>query len=74
MRSDKLLVRLRSVGSMVADKYPRLFKLCIEPNLLMLSERESAWGQCYKTFFVRNLRIFRDKLECLSLASFSSLV
>ncbi len=27
----------------------------------------ATWGQCYKTFLVRNLR----KLECLSLASLS---
>ena len=30
----------------------------------------SSWGQCYKTFIIRNLR---NKLECLYLASFSSL-
>jgi hypothetical protein len=32
-----------------------------------------ARAQCYKTFYVRNLRIFCNKLECLSLASLSSL-
>ncbi len=30
--------------------------------------------QSYKTCYGRNLRIFKNKLECLSLASFSSLV
>jgi hypothetical protein len=32
------------------------------------------WGLYYKTFYVRILQDFRDKLECLSLASLSSLV
>jgi hypothetical protein len=27
------------------------------------------WGKAYKTFYSRNLRIFGNKLECLSLAS-----
>ncbi len=30
-------------------------------------------GQCYKTFYGRNLQIFHNKLECLSLESFSCL-
>ncbi len=32
------------------------------------------WGLNNKTYYGRNLRIFRDKQECLSLASLSSLV
>jgi len=30
--------------------------------------------KCFKTFYARNLQFFNDKLECLSLASLSSLV
>jgi hypothetical protein len=30
-------------------------------------------GKCYKTFYIRNLAIF-NKLECLSLTNFSSIV
>ncbi len=32
----------------------------------------TAWIQCYKTFYNRNLRIFVNKLVCLFLASLSS--
>ncbi len=34
-------------------------------------QRVLCWGLYYKTFYGRNLRIFCNKLECLSLASFS---
>jgi hypothetical protein len=33
-----------------------------------------TWGQYNKTFYGRNLRIFRNKQQCLSLESLSSLV
>jgi hypothetical protein len=32
------------------------------------------WAQCYKTFYSRKVTNFRNKLECLLLASLSSLV
>jgi hypothetical protein len=40
---------------------------------LLIEKDESAWGQCYKTFLFVIYELFY-KLECLSLASLSSLV
>jgi hypothetical protein len=47
------------------------------PGGISDEEKESysfdTWGQYYKTFLVCNITDFCNKLECLSLASFSSL-
>jgi hypothetical protein len=48
--------------------------ICFQTLPTSLSFEPWTWCQCYKTFFVRNLQIFRNKLECLSLTSLSSLV
>jgi hypothetical protein len=41
---------------------------------LELAQSWLSWSQCYNTFYLGNLRIFRNKLEYLALASLSSLV
>ncbi len=48
-----------------------LFPDCVHLTFVTFS---LSWGQSYKTFYGRNLTDFRIKLECLSLASLSSLV
>ncbi len=45
-----------------------------EKKLQLTPSGCETWGQFYKTFYGCSLRIFCNKLECLSLASLSSLV
>ncbi len=52
---------------------PAYYKICHSPTNYEFVMIYSTWGQCYKTFFVRNLLVFIIS-QCLSLASFSSLV
>ncbi len=43
-------------------------------NFIFKCYFSALWGQCYRTFYGRKLRVFHNKLERVSFASLSSLL